>query len=82
MAPHGLECADRVSVGEIAAASGRRARLSRAWNTFRTNRKLRRDYALAPEEIDIISQVGLMGDVHTPSDFVFILKTLRSAFKS
>ena len=50
-----------------------------AWDQFRENEQLRRIHNVSNSEMDMLSQVALLGDVGSPRDLVFILNTVRHA---
>ena len=50
-----------------------------AWEEFRKDERLKRIHNIAPEEMDMLSRVALMGDVRSSRDFVYILTTIRQA---
>jgi hypothetical protein len=57
----------------------KRSRLRRAWDAFRRQHGSKRGRDVSPEEMEMLSQVALMGEVHEPRDFVYILSKLRDA---
>jgi transcriptional regulator with XRE-family HTH domain len=50
-----------------------------AWDQFRENEQLRRIHNVSNSEMDMLSQVALLGDVQSPRDLAFILNTVRHA---
>ena len=50
-----------------------------AWDQFRDNEQLRRIHNVSNGEMEMLSQVALLGDVRSPRDLVFILNTVRHA---
>jgi hypothetical protein len=50
-----------------------------AWDQFRENDQLRRIHNVSNGEMEMLSQVALLGDVQSPRDLVFILNTVRHA---
>ena len=50
-----------------------------AWEEFRRDDRLRRLHNVTPEEMDMMSRVALMGEINSPRDFIYILKTIRFA---
>jgi hypothetical protein len=50
-----------------------------AWDQFRENEQLRRIHNVSNSEMDMLSQVALLGDVRSPRDLVFILNSVRHA---
>jgi len=55
----------------------RQAEASSAWEQFKRDQRVQRTHAISRREIEMLSQVTLMGDVRRRSDFVFILNTIR-----
>ena len=49
------------------------------WEQFRKNEKLRQIHNVSDAEMQILSQVALMGDVQSPRDLIYILTTIRHA---
>ena len=50
-----------------------------AWDQFRKNDQLRRIHNVSNDEMNMLSQVALLGEVQSPRDLVFILNTVRHA---
>ena len=50
-----------------------------AWDQFRQNDHLRRIHNVSNDEMNMLSQVALLGEVQSPRDLVFILNTVRHA---
>ena len=50
-----------------------------SWEQFRKNDKLRHIHNVSDAEMQILSQVALMGDVQSPRDLIYILTTIRHA---
>lgn len=50
-----------------------------AWEEFRNNENLQREYSVTPKEMRMLSQVALMGEVRSARDFIYILNTVRQA---
>ena len=48
-----------------------------AWEEFRKDERLLRANAVSKEEMEMLSQVALMGEVRSVRDFVHILQTVR-----
>jgi len=48
-----------------------------AWEEFRKDERLQRANAVSKEEMEMLSQVALMGEVRSVRDFVHILQTVR-----
>jgi len=70
-----------VSVGELTDAPLSLTRTGRAWEAFRNDEDLKRSHKIADREIEMLSQVSLMGEAQSPQDFVFVLDVLRTALK-
>lgn len=76
------ECLDCVSVRDMSRdARTRGLRSGGAWKAFRSDAKLRRAHGISPQELKMLSQVALMGEVYSSRDFILVLKTLRAALK-
>jgi transcriptional regulator with XRE-family HTH domain len=50
-----------------------------SWEEFRRDERLLRAFGVTPPELDMLSQVALMGEVRSVRDFVYILNTVRQA---
>jgi transcriptional regulator with XRE-family HTH domain len=50
-----------------------------AWDEFRRDEKLRRIHNITPKEMNMLSQVALMGQVRSSRDFIYVLNTVRQA---
>jgi transcriptional regulator with XRE-family HTH domain len=50
-----------------------------AWNEFRGDAQLHQLHQINPRELDMLSQVAMMGDVRSSRDFIYILNTIRQA---
>ncbi len=50
-----------------------------AWEQFRTNEQLRRIHNVSNDEMEMLSQVALLGEIQSPRELIFILKTVRHA---
>jgi transcriptional regulator with XRE-family HTH domain len=48
-----------------------------AWDEFRKDDRLRRLHGVTTEEMEMLSRVALMGQIHTTRDFIYILNTVR-----
>jgi transcriptional regulator with XRE-family HTH domain len=55
---------------------------SSAWEEFRHDEKLRRIHNINAKEMNMLSQVALMGQVRSSRDFIYILNTVRQALIS
>jgi transcriptional regulator with XRE-family HTH domain len=53
-----------------------------AWDDFRRDDKLRRLHNINQKEMNMLSQVALMGQVRSSRDFIYILNTVRQALIS
>jgi transcriptional regulator with XRE-family HTH domain len=53
-----------------------------AWEEFRGDEKLRRIHNINAKEMNMLSQVALMGQVRSTRDFIYILNTVRQALIS
>jgi DNA-binding XRE family transcriptional regulator len=52
---------------------------SNAWDVFSRDETLRKVHNITDEEMETLSRVAMMGEVRSPSDFVFILNSIRQA---
>jgi transcriptional regulator with XRE-family HTH domain len=52
-----------------------------AWEQFRTDEQLRRLHNVSNNELQMLSQVALLGDVQSPRDLIYILNTVRHAIR-
>lgn len=50
-----------------------------AWEQFRENEQLRRIHNVTNGEMDMLSQVALLGEIQSPRDLIYILNTVRHA---
>lgn len=50
-----------------------------AWEEFRKDERIRRTHNITSDEMDLLSNVALMGEIPSPRDFVYILNTIRHA---
>lgn len=50
-----------------------------AWENFNKNEQLRRIHNITTEEMEMLSQIELLGDVRSPRDFIYVLNTVRHA---
>ncbi len=50
-----------------------------AWDQFRKNDQLRRIHNVSNTEMEMLSQVALLGEVQSPRDLIYILNTVRHA---
>jgi len=55
---------------------------SSAWDEFRRDEKMRRILNITPKEMNMLSQVALMGQVRSSRDFIYILNTVRQSLIS
>jgi DNA-binding XRE family transcriptional regulator len=49
------------------------------WEAFAGDENLRKSLHITGEEMEILSRVALLGEVRSPSDFVYILRAIRHA---
>src|SRR5208337_2782151 len=49
------------------------------WEEFKNDERMLRAHDVNPEEMEILSQVAMMGRVRSVRDFVYILNTVRQA---
>jgi len=52
---------------------------SSTWEEFKKNDQLRRIHNITSEEMEMLSQVALLGDIRAQRDFIYILHTVRHA---
>jgi transcriptional regulator with XRE-family HTH domain len=52
---------------------------SSSWEEFKKNEQMRRIHNITSEEMDMLSQVALLGDIRAQRDFIYILQTVRNA---
>ena len=50
-----------------------------AWDVFRNDESLLRLHKVSDKEMNMLSQVALLGDVRSSRDFIYILNTVRQA---
>jgi transcriptional regulator with XRE-family HTH domain len=50
---------------------------SSSWESFRNDARLRRLHRITPKEVEMLSQVALLGNVHSARSFIYILNTIR-----
>ncbi len=50
-----------------------------AWEKFRKNDQLRRIHNVSNTEMEMLSQVSLLGEIQSPRDLIYILNTVRHA---
>jgi transcriptional regulator with XRE-family HTH domain len=50
-----------------------------AWEEFRKDERIRRAHNITSDEMELLSTVALMGEIHSPRDFIYILHTIRHA---
>ena len=53
-----------------------------AWHEFRSDLRLHQVHQINARELDMLSQVALMGDVRSSRDFIYILNTIRQSLVS
>jgi hypothetical protein len=49
------------------------------WHQFRENEELRRVHNVSNDEMQMLSQVALLGEIQSPRDMIYILNTVRHA---
>jgi len=49
------------------------------WHQFRENEQLRRVHNVSNDEMQMLSQVALLGEIQSPRDLIYILNTVRHA---
>ncbi len=55
------------------------AAVGSTWEQFQKNEKLRRLHHISNAEMQVLSQVALMGDFRSPRELIYILTTIRHA---
>jgi transcriptional regulator with XRE-family HTH domain len=55
--------------------SGKRS----AWDDFRKDDRLRRTLSIVSDEMDLLSRLASMGEIHSSRDFIYVLNTVRHA---
>ncbi len=50
-----------------------------AWDAFRTDQQLHQLHQINSRELDMLSQVAMMGEVRSSRDFIYILNTIRQS---
>ncbi len=50
-----------------------------AWDEFRKDERMLKAFGITTLELDMLSQVALMGEVRASRDFVYIINTVRQA---
>ena len=50
-----------------------------SWESFRKDEPLRQAHNVTPEEMEMLSQVALLGEVQSSRSFIYILNTIRQA---
>ncbi len=55
------------------------AKSSSAWDEFRGDERLHKLHNVTSDEMSMLSQVALMGEINSPRDFIYILNTVRHA---
>jgi transcriptional regulator with XRE-family HTH domain len=50
-----------------------------SWEQFQKNEKLQRIHNISNDEMQVLSQVVLMGDIRSPRELIYILTTIRHA---
>ena len=55
------------------------AEASSTWKQFKVDERTQRAHGISGQELEMLAQVTLMGDVRGVRDFVYILNTIRGA---
>ncbi len=55
---------------------------SSAWDEFRKDQQLHQLHQINSRELDMLSQVAMMGEVRSSRDFIYILNTIRQSLVS
>jgi hypothetical protein len=63
----------------LSAESHRAAGVVSAWDQFRNDERLRRIHNVSKEEMELLSQVARLGEIHSTRDLIYILNTVRHA---
>ena len=50
-----------------------------AWDEFRNDQQIHQLHQINPRELEMLSQVAMMGDVRSSRDFIYILNTIRQS---
>jgi len=50
-----------------------------AWEVFSTDTRLHKLYNITEPEMELLSELAMMGEVRSPRDFLFVLNTIRHA---
>jgi transcriptional regulator with XRE-family HTH domain len=50
-----------------------------SWEDFKKNAQLRRIHNITDDEMEMLSGIGLLGNVRSERDFIYILNTVRHA---
>ena len=50
-----------------------------AWDQFRKNEQLQRIHNVSNGELELLSQVTLLGEIHSPRDLIYVLNAVRHA---
>jgi transcriptional regulator with XRE-family HTH domain len=62
-----------------ALLSGPRSAEGSVWEEFRQNEALQRLHNITSEEMEVLSRVALMGEVHSSHDLIYVLNAIRHA---
>ena len=57
----------------------RQAEASSTWKQFKADERTQRAHGVGKQELEMLAQVTLMGDVRGVRDFIYILNTIRGA---
>ena len=50
-----------------------------AWDQFRNNEQLQRIHNVSNGELELLSQVTRLGEIHSPRDLIYVLNAVRHA---
>lgn len=65
----------------LSAEPRRTAGVVSAWDQFRNDERLRRIHNVSKEEMELLSQVARLGELHSTRDLIYILNTVRHALR-
>jgi transcriptional regulator with XRE-family HTH domain len=60
-------------------SAGTRGQKGLVWEEFRKNEALQRLHNITSEEMEILSRVALMGEIHSSHDLIYVLNAIRHA---
>ena len=70
---------DDLPQGIVHTTLGVTGAMNSAAEEFKKNEQLRRIHNITSEEMEMLSQVALLGDIRAQRDFIYILHTVRHA---